>query len=82
MNLVVNGKEYGNIWVDDRCNDGGIYPDRYFGNEERITFLAWYELWLDKSLSEVESVGAAEDSINNSVSVPKPWWKTLLNRRK
>lgn len=20
LNLVVNGKEYGNIWFDDRCN--------------------------------------------------------------
>ncbi len=54
INLVVNGKEYGNIWVDDRCNDGGIYPDKHFGNKARIDFLSWYELWLDKSLQEIE----------------------------
>jgi hypothetical protein len=65
MNIVVNGKEYGNIWVDDRCNDGGIFPDRYFGNEERITFLAWYELWLDQSLAEVAAPGYGEE--RNSV---------------
>lgn len=53
INLVVNGIEYGNIWVDDRCNDGGIYPDHYFGNTEKIDFLTWYELWLDQSLKEL-----------------------------
>lgn len=53
MNLVVNGPEYGNVWVDDRCNDGGIYPDIYFGQQSRTGFLDWYELWLDKSLKEL-----------------------------
>ena len=50
INLVVNGSEHGNIWVDDRCNDQGIYPDPYFQTEDRISFLKWYELWLDKEL--------------------------------
>jgi hypothetical protein len=53
LNLVVNGPEYGNIWVDDRCNDGGLYPDPYFGQKDRTEFLNWYELWLDRSLEEV-----------------------------
>lgn len=52
INMVVNGKEYGKIWMDDRCNDGGIYPEHYFGNTARLGFLDWYELWLD-----VESKG-------------------------
>lgn len=52
MNLVVSGNEYGNIWVDDRCNDAGLYPDTYFGNEGRLDFLSWYQLWLDTSLAE------------------------------
>lgn len=26
----------------------------YFGNEERLGFLEWYELWLDKSIEEFE----------------------------
>jgi len=82
MNLVVNGKEYGNIWVDDRCNDGGIFPDRYFGNAGRITFLTWYELWLDKSLNEVASIGYAEGGIKDAISASMPWWKTLLHRKK
>lgn len=54
FNLVVNGLEYGNIWVDDRANDNGIYPDHYFGQQNRTEFLKWYELWLDKSLNEVK----------------------------
>ena len=80
MNLVVNGSEYGNIWVDDRCNDGGIYPDQYFGNEGRIKFLAWYEAWLDKSLAEV----ATSESIvemHLPTKTSKPWWKSLFERK-
>ena len=53
MNLVVKGKEYGNVWVDDRCNDQGIYPDLYSGNKERIEFLDWYEFWLDQSFKKI-----------------------------
>jgi hypothetical protein len=52
MNLMVNGNEYGHIWFDDRCNDQGIYPDPYFEVKERLTFLDWYEIWLDRSVKE------------------------------
>lgn len=55
INLVVSGEAYGEIWVDDRCNGNGIYPDFYFGNESRLDFLAWYELWLDLSIKEFEN---------------------------
>lgn len=55
MNLVVNGPEYGNIWVDSRVNDGGIFPDPFFKDDGRISFLEWYEFWLDQSLKEVSS---------------------------
>jgi len=82
MNLVVNGTEYGNIWVDDRCNDAGIYPDQHFGNKGRITFLAWYEAWLDKSLNEIATKGEAENYPIRTVCDPKPWWKTLFDRKK
>ncbi|ENV18064.1 SMI1/KNR4 family protein [Acinetobacter guillouiae] len=53
LNLVVNGAECGHIWIDDRANDGGIYPSHEFGNTDRIPFLDWYELWLDLSLEEI-----------------------------
>lgn len=55
MNLVVKGQCYGEIWVDDRSNSGGIYPDHYFGNKERLTFLDWYETWLDQSIVKMTS---------------------------
>ena len=55
LNLVVNGPEKGNIWVDDRGSDGGVYPDSYFGQDERTSFLDWYILWLDSSLKELEN---------------------------
>ncbi len=53
INLVVNGAEYGNIWIDDRCNDGGIYPEKNPENNGRVDFLTWYENWLDKSLQDI-----------------------------
>ena len=54
LNLVVNGQEYGNIWTDDRGNDNGIYPSLELGNKDRITFLNWYELWLDNSIDKIK----------------------------
>lgn len=53
MNLVVNGEEYGNLWVDDRCNEQGIYPNPYIENGDRITFLDWYENWIDTELKKL-----------------------------
>lgn len=53
MNLVLNGPCRGEIWTDDRANRSGIYPDHYFGNTERLRFLDWYELWLDRSIHEL-----------------------------
>ena len=55
LNLVINGKEYGNIWTDDRGSDKGILPSFELGNTDKITFLNWYELWLDNSLNEIRS---------------------------
>ena len=55
LNLVVNGEEYGNIWSDHRGNDGGICPSFELENKGKITFLNWYELWLDNSFKEISA---------------------------
>lgn len=55
LNLVVNGAEKGNIWVDDRTNNNGQFPDPYFETTERMDFLKWYETWLDISLAKKNS---------------------------
>lgn len=53
IGLVVNGEEYGNMWSSDLSSEVGIYPSGQLANEpERITFLDWYELWLDNSHKE------------------------------
>ncbi|MET4137687.1 SMI1/KNR4 family protein [Pedobacter sp. UYP1] len=52
ISLIVNGKEKGNIWTDDRVNDGGIYPAVELENTGKISFLNWYELWLDNTIKE------------------------------
>jgi len=56
--LVVNGIEFGNMWVDDRGHLNGIYPDPYFNQkeDERTSFLDCYEMWLDQSLVELDSL--------------------------
>lgn len=77
LNLVVNGKEYGYIWTDDRGNDGGIYPSHELDNKDKITFLNWYELWLDNSLSEIKNKQplTIEPATIIQVEKQKPWWK-------
>lgn len=56
ISLIVNGQEKGNMWTDDRANDSGIYPTIELGNKDKITFLDWYELWLDNSLLEIQNL--------------------------
>ena len=47
--LVVNGEEYGNIWLDERTDYGGIEP---LLNEkgERVSFISWFTEWLDEAV--------------------------------
>ncbi|WP_372368198.1 SMI1/KNR4 family protein [Candidatus Uabimicrobium sp. HlEnr_7] len=53
--LVINGPQNGNVWLDLRCNDIGIFP--YLNNvEEPMTFYDWYLYWLVESLAEIESM--------------------------
>jgi len=54
LTLIVNGAEKGNIWTDDQTNDAGIYPTTELGNKEKLSFLAWYELWLELSLARIQ----------------------------
>lgn len=66
--LVVSGPERGHVWCDNRASDYGIAPLPYPGGEfrldgdylipangrrQRLSFLEWYEHWLDKSLASV-----------------------------
>lgn len=47
--LVVSGKQKGKIWIDDRANRNGIYPeldDKGQGAE----FYLWMDSWLDELL--------------------------------
>lgn len=46
INLVVNGEEYGNIWIDDICNDQGLAPLQT-KHKNRVNFIDWYEEWLN-----------------------------------
>ena len=55
--LVVTGRSRGQMWVDDRCNDQGLFS---LG----VGFLDWYERWLDSTLAGGDGVwwhSAAEE---------------------
>lgn len=52
--LVVTGEQKGIMWTDDRMNDGGLYPSIELENTNNLSFLDWYELWLDNSIAEFE----------------------------
>lgn len=52
--LVVTGEQKGIMWTDDRMNDGGLYPSIELENTASLSFLDWYELWLDNSIAEFE----------------------------
>lgn len=51
--LIVNGKEYGNVWGDYRVSFNGMLPLPYKKKQEneRLTFLDWYNNFV---LSELE----------------------------
>lgn|GEM_PF-951979 len=55
VSLIVNGKEKGHMWTDARINDGGIYPSTELGNSDKISFLNWYERWLDNGLRKMQN---------------------------
>lgn len=49
--LVINGKCKGQVWADERADEGGIYPLQ--DNDGRIIgFDQWYGDWLDAALRE------------------------------
>lgn len=50
--LVVNGPEKGNIWQDNRADQGGIEPLQT-ATQKRVTFFEWYRAWLDEALSKI-----------------------------
>lgn len=55
--LVISGSERGNIWGDSRCSDEGIYPFKSKKNpNNRLTFLEWYENWLDNNIFDFKLV--------------------------
>ena len=47
--LVVNGEEYGNMWLDGRIDYGGLKP-LLNEKEERVSFISWFAEWLDESV--------------------------------
>ena len=51
--LIVTGQEAGNIWVDDRANDNGVYPALTMSNTTKLTFLDWYNEWLSENLNHL-----------------------------
>jgi hypothetical protein len=81
--LIVTGDERGNIWLDDRANDNGVYPILDPRTGQHIDFCTWYETWLDHSLRLLEGAAMGQDenldwpwaSVANSGDRYWPWGK-------
>ncbi len=54
-NLIISGIEKGNIWIDSRTNEGGIYPSNYYNKELKNDFLSWYLNWIESSIKELKN---------------------------
>lgn len=51
--LVITGRERGYLWSNDRASDAGIGPLRGpHDRNGRLSFFAWYDRWLDRSLDK------------------------------
>ncbi|WP_281635277.1 SMI1/KNR4 family protein [Flavobacterium marginilacus] len=50
--LVVSGSEKGNVWIDARANDEGIYP-LTTETRSRYNFAEWYNEWINESLKKL-----------------------------
>ena len=55
--LVVTGPSRGQVWVDDLCNQQGVWP---LG----VGFLDWYERWLDSVLAGGDGVWWQNESFS------------------
>src|SRR5262249_1296546 len=53
LRLVVNGRERGHVWADERAGGGGIRPVLRAGP---YSFLAWYEGRIDALLAQVDGL--------------------------
>lgn len=51
--LVVNGAEYGNLWINDRASNDEIVPLKG-KHSERVNFETWYNEWLDSTIEYFE----------------------------
>ncbi|MGD8814589.1 MAG: hypothetical protein PVI78_08960 [Anaerolineales bacterium] len=62
--MIVTGPERGNIWNDDRADNGGLSP-LISPCGDRISFFDWYYDWLNQSISAAE-----EEEQSSSQSAP------------
>ncbi len=53
--LIVTGPERGNIWIDDRASDAGIYPATTEQHAQRMTFADLYQDWITQADQFLES---------------------------
>ena len=49
--LVITGREAGRIWVDERADEGGLFPLSTTA-KRRYNFSEWYDKWLASSLRQ------------------------------
>ncbi len=69
--LVLNGDEVGKIWFID-INEYKAMPS---GDKESLTFIEWYENWLDSSLEKANN----NPHYKKILHTEQPWWKRIFS---
>jgi hypothetical protein len=60
--LIVRGAEAGYVWEDRRADQAGLKPVR--GRDGKpLTFIAWYQQWLENCLENASEVRAAIEKL-------------------
>ena len=57
--LVVTGVEAGNVWEDLRVDQKGLLPVK-IKRKRRVTFLEWYDDWLQQAVSKLSKSSPKE----------------------
>ncbi|MDR1394544.1 MAG: hypothetical protein LBK52_00020, partial [Deltaproteobacteria bacterium] len=70
--LIVNGQEFGHVWYLELENNFRAVPLYHPETGRPLTFLDWYELWLDAALSFADGKGEELAGCSTFISNPRP----------
>lgn len=79
--LIINGSEYGNVWIDDYASNQEVYPEYCLEkNQKRLTFIDWIIVELKREIKiSNKALETQAKLINESKIVKKGLIESLKN---